>query len=899
MPDWTPHVRPRLSSLHLSPTREHEIVDELSQHLEDRWRELVAGGTSESEATRLTLAEFREGNLLAQYLAPLRQAQAPAPIAPGAPTGSVLRDIWQDGRYAARLLRKQPAFTLAAAMTLALGIGATTAIFSVVESVLLRPLPYPDEGRIVRVGATTYSSRDRAASFSPRGYWHFVDNNRSFEKFGGYRVLDSNAPLTGDGRSLVVQPGSMTLSAFEVLGVFPELGRLPTPEEDAPGGPSVALLSHDLWVSQYGADRSILGRIIYLFGAAREVVGIMPAGYDFPTPGVDVWIPLRLDPASNNFGGHNISAIGRLGSGVSIEAAIGDARSLIARFDEAGYGPSWFRDVFDGDAIVRPLREEIVGDTRQPLLIVFGTAGFVLLIACSNVANLLLVRAESRRHENAVRVALGSSRARLVRLMLVESVVLAVVGGAAGLLLAYAGIRVLVSVGPVGIPRLDEIGINGAALAFTALVSVLTGLLFGVLPALRVSSTRVTAALSGSRRGATPGRAGQRTRNALVMTQVALACVLVIGSLLMVRSFQALRSVDPGFSADGVLTFEVWPLSTKYKDAEAVSRFYDRLIARLKVVPGVTLAGAIDALPLSGNDDGFAAVIEEFPPADGALPPAFKVRRTTPEYFEAMGVPVVEGRTFTPDDHHLRLPSIVISQSVKTRYWPATSALGKRITFGNLSAQVVGVVGDVHDAGLHVAADQFLYLPILDAGNRGVRAMTVTIRTAVAPLSLVSAVRGAIAELDGDLPLAKVQSMRRVLGSSMSRTSFTMSVLLIAALIALLMGSVGIYSVLSYVVSLRTPEIGTRLALGASPGAMRRMVLSHGMRLAGLGALLGLVAALLLARIMVALLYGVSPVDPITLVAALAIFLAVAALASLLPAARAAGTDPVHALRAS
>ena len=344
------------------------------------------------------------------------------------------------------------------------------------------------------------SGADRGASFSPRGYRHFVNNNRSFEKFGGYRKMDSTAPLTGDDPALLVDRGLMTLSAFEVLGVFPELGRLPTPEEDAPGGPSVALLSHDLWVSRYGADPSILGRIIYLFGAAREVIGIMPAGYDFPTPGVDVWIPLQLNPASNNFGGHNISAIARLAPGVSIEAAIGDARSLIARFDEAGYGPNWLEEIFDGGAIVRPLREEIVGDARQPLLIVLGTAGFVLLIACSNVANLLLVRAESRRQENAVRMALGSGRARLARLMLIESAVLALVGGAAGVLLAYAGIRALVLVGPVGIPRLDEIGINGAALAFTALVSVLAGVLFGVLPALRASSTPVTAALrDGSR----------------------------------------------------------------------------------------------------------------------------------------------------------------------------------------------------------------------------------------------------------------------------------------------------------------------------------------------------------------------------------------------------------------
>ena len=370
----------------------------------------------------------------------------------------------------------------------------------------------------------------------------------------------------------------------------------------------------------------------------------MPAAYHFPTPDADAWIPLQLDPASGNFGGHYITAIARLKPGITIEAATDDARSLVARFDEAGYGPSWFKNIFDGGAIVRPLREEIVGNAREPLLIVFGTVGFVLLIACGNVANLLLVRAEGRRQENAVRVALGSGRSRLVRQMLVESAVLALMGGAAGVLLAYAGIRALVSIGPAGIPRLDEIGINGAALAFTALVSVLAGLLFGVLPALRASSARVTAALRDGSRSATVGRVRHRTRNALVMAQVALAFVLVIGAGLMVRSFQALRSIDPGFSADGVLTFEVRPLPTKYAKPEAVAQFFDRLIERLEATPGVIRAGAVDTLPLTGSCNNFAAVIEEFPPAEDDLPPVFAVRRTTPGYFDAMDIPVVEGR---------------------------------------------------------------------------------------------------------------------------------------------------------------------------------------------------------------------------------------------------------------
>jgi predicted permease len=382
------------------------------------------------------------------------------------------------------------------------------------------------------------------------------------------------------------------------------------------------------------------------------------------------------------------------------------------------------------------------------------------------------------------------------------------------------------------------------------------------------------------------------------MTQVALAVVLVIGSGLMVRSFQALRSVNPGFLADGILTFEVRPLPSKYPNAEAMGQFYDHLVERLEAIPGVIRAGGVDALPLTGLGPTFHAIVEEFPPAAGALPLSFAVRRVTTGYFDAMAIPLVEGRVFTPDDHLRRLPSVIISQSVKARYWPGASALGKRIDIGKMPVRVVGVVGDVHDAGLAEPADQFLYLPIVAADGGDADALRMTVRTAAEPLGLVSTIRSAIAEVDRDVPLASVQTMERVLGDSMSHTSFTMSVLVIAALIALFLGAVGIYGVLSYVVTLRTPEIGTRLALGASPGAVLRMVLSQGMRLAGAGALLGLVAALALSRVIVALLYGVNPVDPITVVATLAIFLGVAVLASLLPAARAARTAPVDALRA-
>jgi putative ABC transport system permease protein len=811
----------------------------------------------------------------------------------------------QDVRVAFRGLLKTRGLTFVIVLTLAVAIGANTAIFSVVDGVLRSPLGYADEGRIVRVAATVQetdanSGTDRGNSFSDRGYWHFANNNRSFEKFGGYFPAAIPSPLTGEGAPRQVGVGLMTASVFEVLGVVPELGRFPTAEEAGPNGPLVALLSHDLWASQYGADPAILGRTVQVNGTSREVIGVMPAGYDFPTPRVELWTPWQLNPASTNFGAHYIQGIARLAAGVTIEAAIGDARSLVARYGELGYGPQWFESLYDGGAVVRPIRDVIVGNARETLLIVFGTVGFVLLIACGNVANLLLVRAEARRRENAVRMTLGSSRARLARHVLIESTLLALLGGVGGVMLAYAGTSALLSIAPAGIPRLAEIEVSGAALAFTAGVSVLAGMLFGVLPALASSSSKTLSALRDGGRSATLGRHGHLTRNALVTAQVALAVVLVIAAGLMVRSFEALRSVDPGFTADNTLTFEVRPLPTKYTDGGAVARFYDRLLERLEAVPGVTRAGAINMLPLTGGSVNFNSAIEEFPTPEGEMGPSFAVRRATPGYFEAMGIPIVEGRAFTADDHNFRLNSVIISRSVKDRYWPNTSALGKRIRVADVSAQVVGVVGDVHHAGLDVAAEQFMYLSMLDAEGvpNAPTAMTVTVRTAVEPLSLVSAMRGAIADFDADVAMANVRSMQGVLGDSMSRTSFTASVLTIAGLVALFLGAVGIYGVLSYVVTQRTPEIGIRSALGASPGAVLRMVLSQGLRVAGVGVVIGLVAAVAAGRVIATQLYGVSPFDVVTLAVATAIFLVVAGVASFLPAARAAGTAPIEALRA-
>ena len=816
--------------------------------------------------------------------------------------GAFLDDV----RLALRVLAKDRGFTAVTVLTLAIAIGANTAIFSVVDGVLLRPLPYEEPDRIVTVAAGTLPAPGRTGTlpFSDRGYWHFVDNNRVFESFGGY----SGGPggiqmsLTGEGTPIQVNAVGISATAFEVLGTPPLRGRLVTREEDVPGGPRLALLSHRLWTGFFGSDPSVIGRIIELQGQQVEVIGVMPQGFDFPSPEIDVWIPRNLDPESENFGGHGIAGIARLAPGVTIERAVEDSESLIARFDEAGYGPTWFQGVFSGEAFVRTLQDEIVGDIRTPLLILLGAMAFVLLIACSNVANLFLVRAEARTRESAVRMALGSGRGRLIRYVLTESLILALLGGAVGVLLAWVGTRALVSVAPASIPRLEEIGISRTALLYTLGVSLVAGLLFGVFPALRTGSHKMLAALRDGGRGTTIGRDRHLARHAMVVAQVALALVVLVGSGLMVRSFQELRSVDVGFEADGLLTFRLAPSPARYGSddlpvAEGLARFWDDLIARLNEVPGVVSSGGVTVLPLQGIGARLTTQIDEFPVPEDEFPPSFLIRRATPGYFETMGIPVIEGREFTSDDHNVRLGTLLISESIKERYWPDASALDKRMQTAGAPARSVGVVGDVHALGLDLPTDPAIYKPMLDSVGGGVAQMSMVVRTDADPLSIAPQIRTLIESIDPELPISDMRTMDDLVADSMSRTTFTMTLLLLAAGIALLLGAVGVYGVIAYVSSQRTAEIGVRMALGSDAGGVRRMILVQGLGIAAAGVLLGIAGAVAMSGLFASLVYGVSPMDPTTMVVGSALFLAVAALAALIPAQRAARTPPAVALQ--
>lgn len=808
---------------------------------------------------------------------------------------STLSDI----RAALRALIRAPAFSVVAILTVAIAIGANTALFSVVNGVLLEPLPYPDSDRIVSVAAETLpeAGGDGAAPFSDRGYWHFVNNNRAFQQFGGYGPAPLQWALTGEGAPVQIDLRQMTASMYGLLGVAPQIGRLPRPDEDVPNGPRVMMISDGLWRSIFGADPSVIGRTVTVNGASGEIIGVMPARFEFPDPETDAWLLYQLDPASENFGGHHINGIARLADGVTVEAAVADVESLISRFDEIGYGSTWFEGVFSGGAAVVTLKDQIVGDSRQPLLILLGTMGFVLLIACGNVANLFLVRAEARTRDTAVRVALGSGRRRLIRFVLTESVILGLIAGALGVLLAWAGIRVLVAVGPASIPRLGEVGIDGTVLAYTTAISLAAGLLFGLVPALRTGSPKMLASLRGAGQSGAIGKDRARMRNILVVAEVALALVLFVGSTLMVRSYAQLRGVDAGFREDGLLTFRLSPAPDRWQNPDATARFYDQLLEQLRAIPGVTGAGAISNLPMTGGGPILTTTIDEFPPAENEFPPTFLIRRATPGYFETMGVPLIEGRYFTPDDHNLRLGSLIISQSIKEEFWPNTSAIGKRMTTAGAPARVVGVVGDVRDTGLDIPAEQFVYKPMLDSIGGGVRPMTVTVRTGADPLGIVADVRRVVEGMDPDLPITSIQTMSAVVADSMSRTSFTTSLLTLSAMIALFLGAVGIYGVISYSVSQRTPEMGVRQAIGADAESIRRLVLREGIVLAGVGIALGLAVAVLMGRVISALLYATSPYDPVTLILGSVVFLAVAALASALPAARAARIPPAMALR--
>jgi putative ABC transport system permease protein len=818
--------------------------------------------------------------------------------------------FFRDLRHAFRSLLRSPGFTLVAALTLALGIGATTAIFIVLNTVVLDPLPYPESERLVYLDSPVSGLEvDWRWGLSQAGYFHFRENNRSFDEIGVFGSRGVN--LTGDGQPERATGAWASAGLLRVLGAQPALGRSITESDDVPGAAAIAVLSHDFWVARYGADPGIIGSTIRIDGEPREVVGVLAPGIELPEQDVDLWVPMGLDPSAPAQNSHFLSAIARLKPGVELSQAQADLNRMTAQFPELfpqAYSPGWMAESkFRTDA--QPLREKVVGEVTGRLWILLGAVGLVLLIACANVANLFLVRTEGRQREVTIRAALGASRGRLASHFLAESFIVVLFAGALGLFLAYAGVQALISLAPESLPRLDEVAVGSTAVGFAAALSILAGLVIGSFPLLRFGTRLSKGLLTETGRGMTSGRERNAARNLLVIGQVAMALVLLASAGLMLQSFRRLHSVDPGFDPRGVLTFQLNLSGAEYQSAEQVASFHQQLIGRLEALPMVRTAGMMAGLPLEGWGGCSATVVEGRPDLTGDLLPCLPGAPVAPGFFRTMGIRMEAGREFEPRDNEQRTGSIIISRALAERLWPGEDPIGKGLGpmgYGppeNQLYRVIGVASDVRGEGLDQPPSEMTYLPLLRIKGQGgwspPRSMHVVVRTNVdQPTAITGEVRRVLAEMDPNVPIANVRAMEEVVGQSLVRTSLTMFLLGIAATVALLLGAVGLYGVLSYVVGQRQNEIGIRMALGARMEQVAGLVMRQSLRLALAGVAVGLVAALAVTRALRSLLFEVSPTDPVTLAVVSLLLIVVALVASYLPARRAARVDPMLALRA-
>ena len=886
---WAREVRERLSSLRLSPAREAEIVEELSQHLDERYRELIAGGASPDEAARAALADFRSGDVLAHQMASLRQAQVTAPITPGAPAGHALPDLWQDVRYAARVFSKQPGFAATAVLTLALGIGATTAIFSVVYGVLVKPLPFHEPETLVSL--QHHAPHGAGTNHGPATYLTYRETQQVFEEIGAWDPAEVS--VTGGGNPERLQALRVSATTLPLLRVQPILGRGFGADDDIRGTPLRVILTYGYWQRRFGGVEAVIGRTLIVDGAPGEIIGVLPSSFKFLRTRPEILLPMPLDASAPRGISFGFQALARLKPGVTLVQANADVARMISLLP-----PVFAR--LELRPNVQPLAADVIRNVGTILWILLAAVGVVLLIACGNVANLFLVRAEGRHQEFALRAALGASRGRIVRALLTESVVLALAGGVVGVALAQAATALLRAIAPAELPRVDEIAIDVMVLLFTLCVSVLSGVLFGLVAVLRLGRASNTALKEGSRAATdAPGR--HRTRNALVAGQVALALTLLIVSGLMVRTFIAMRQVDPGFTRPEELqTFVIAIPAGLISEPQHAARTFESIAERLAQVPGITSVGLSSSITMDGEDNGNYLMVEDFPDREGVMPRLRRFKTFAPGYFETMGNRLVAGRSITWTEIHEQRPVIVISAPLAREYWgePAR-AIGKRVRTGprNPWREIVGVVGDERDDGLSQPATPIVYWPMLNESYRW-RTMAYVVRSArVGTPGFLRELEQAVWSINPNLPLAAVQTVKEIQAQSMAQTSFALVMLGIAASVALLIGVVGIYGVIAYAATQRTREIGIRMALGAQLGDVRKLFLRHGLVLTAIGIALGIGLSLVFTRVMSAFLFGVGPMDPMTY-AAVSIALSLAALlAAYLPARRASRVDPVVALR--
>jgi putative ABC transport system permease protein len=820
-----------------------------------------------------------------------------------------METLRQDVRFGLRTLRKRPGFTLVAVLTLALGIGANSAIFSVVNAVVLRPLPYAAPERLVALWGNLNQkgfeevelSAPEFADFRARGAHVFEDAAAYYE--GGFN-------MTGAGEPERVRGVYATAGLFSTLGVAPLKGRAYTAEEDRPGSNDVVVISHSLWRRRFNSDPAVAGKSVMLDGRACTVVGVMPADFRFPDNDTDIWKPAAFDAdllSPNNRGSHFMSAVARLKPGFDAGRA-GEEVAALARA-QGEENPNSYPRGFG--ASIRPLAEEVVGrSVRTSLFVMLGAVGLVLLIACANVANLLLARAASRRKEVAVRTALGAGRARIMRQLMTESVLLSLAGGAAGLVLALWGVDLLVALAPEGTPRVGEVGLDARVVAFTFGVSLLTGVVFGLAPALHASKVDLNESLKEGGRGSGEGAGRGSLRGLLVVGEFALALVLLAGAGLLVKSFSRVLGESPGFDARGVLTMRLVLPQTKYRSYEEHRAFYSNLFGRLRALPGVEAVGANNLLPLNGNGGSRTFLIEGRPVPPGQPKPEEQLRFVTPGYFASLRVPVLRGRDFDERDVQSAPRVAVVTRAMAERHWPGEEAVGKRIAYAGIARgqeqrpewiEVVGVVGDVRHRGLDLESKPEIYVPVYQPlfSNRPVPPLSlyVAVRTSGDAGALAASVRREVAAVDPEQPVANVRTMEERLAESVAQRRFNMTLLGIFACVALVLAGVGVYGVMAYAVARRTHEIGIRVALGARRGDVLRLVLRQGMWLALAGVAAGLVGAYAATRLMSGLLYGVSPTDPLTFAGVAALLAAVGLLACLVPARRATKVDPMVALR--
>ncbi|HEX2490565.1 MAG TPA: ABC transporter permease [Blastocatellia bacterium] len=795
--------------------------------------------------------------------------------------------MFQDMKYGVRMLLKHKGFTAVAALTLMLGIGANTAIFSVVNAVLLRPLPFPEPERLVWLRESHPPTNLPQTSVAISNFLDWRSQNQVFAQMAAYREAGFNLQAGDEPKR--VNGARVTVDFFATLGAQPAMGRAFHPAEDAPGGERVVILSHALWRQSFGGDPQLVGRQLKVDGQSHTVVGIMPSGFSFPGDDTELWLPAALDPKSGRVS-HFLRVLGRLKPGATLEQARAEFEAIALRLDQA------YPDTNKGWGVfMQPLSETISGRIRQPLYVLLGAVLFVLLIGCANVANLLLSRNAARERELAIRAALGAGRGRLVRQLLTESLLLALLGGAGALLFAAWGVEMLKTTGPRDIPRLNEAALDLPVLGFTLAVALLTGLIFGMAPAWQHSRLNINTALKDGAR--TAGAGARRLRQSLVVVEIAVALLLLIGAGLMLKSFARLQQVAPGFDARNGLTMEINLAPAKYAQREQRAAFLQQVLEGLKTLPGVEFAGATHRLPLRGNS-GMSFQIEGRPaPAPGESL-GVNWRSISPDYFRTMGAPLIAGRTFTEEEGWQKMSAVIINQATQRRYWPDENPLGKRIRQGGAPdspwVTIVGVAADVKESGLNADTAAGLYLPYVLAPAP---AMTLVLRTKTEPLSLAASASAEIRRVDPEQAVSNISTLEQLLSETVAQPRFNTGLLAIFSLLALLLAAVGIYGVMSYAVAQRTQEIGLRMALGAEPRDVLKLMVGQGMKLVAVGLALGLLSALGLTRWLETLLFDVEATDPLTYAVIAATLAAVALLACYLPARRAMAVDPLVALR--